>query len=169
MNNNKVSITPEEKRELDQLFARNGDRLQEEQLVEAARPKDSILHDLFPWDDHRAAEDFRKQIAARILRSYYVVRFRLEQPDGNSVRKSLSVPLAVKVRPEADADKIWVKTPAALQDDFTRTQLIADRIAWIKRAIRQISFIPELKGLYDQLLQTIEKYPIPKEVQKTAP
>ena len=169
MKNPRFTMTPEVKDGLSLLFAKNGNQVHEEQLVDAARPKDSVFHELFPWDDHRAAEDLRKQIAARILRSYHVVRFRIAQTDGSSERKSVSVPIAVKVRPEPDAGKVWIKTQVALQGEYTRSQLIADRLAWLKRAIRQIAFIPELKGLHDQIHDLIEKYPLPKEVRKVAP
>ena len=162
MKNPRFVLTPEAKTALDVLFAKCGDQVHEEQLVDAARPKDSVLHDLFPWDDHRAAEDYRKQIAARILRSYHVVRFRIVQ---GAPRTSVDVPFAVKVKPSPDEEKVWIKTQVALKNEYSRDQLIAERIAWVRRGIKQLLVIPELVSLYEKLNRVIEEF----QPEKDAP
>lgn len=50
-----------------------------ERVLEAARPEDSPMHDLFEWNDSVAAEKFRLRQAGQILRCLIVVND--EKPD----------------------------------------------------------------------------------------
>ena len=167
MKNPRFSLTPEVKVELDLLFAKFGDQVHAEQLVDAAKHKDSPLHDLFPWDDKACGHELRKQIAARILRSYHVVRFRIVTT-GETTRPRVDIPYAVKVRPAPEEPKVWTRTQIALKNEFSREQLIAERIAWVRRGIRQLLVVPELKDLHDQLSAVIDKYST-GEAKKAAP
>lgn len=155
--NPRFQITPDVKTALDLLFARLGDQVHEEQLIDAARPSESPLHELFPWDDKGAAHEYRKQVAASILRSYHIVRFRVVEGVDAS-RTSVKVPFAVKVRTAPEAEKVWVRTQVALKNDFSREQLIAERIAWVRRGIKQLLVVPELAALHDELSKVIDKY-----------
>lgn len=53
----------------------HGGRLEPEHVVDAARPKNSVLHKHFEWDDAAAAEAYRKDQARAIIR---VVRVESE-------------------------------------------------------------------------------------------
>lgn len=170
MSDQRFKLSKQEINEIIQLEARNGDKLQPEQLIDAARPKDSLLHDLFKWDDHWCAHEYRKQVADRILRSYHLVRMRVVQSDGTTERKTVHIPLMVVASPAPDEPRVHIKTEVALKDDYIRMQVVNDRLAWIKRGIRQVRFLPELDGLYEELLAVIEKYPkIPPSLKKAAP
>lgn len=166
MKNPRFQITPEVKVALDILFAQHGDRVHEEQLIAAAKPKDSPLHDLLPWDDRAAAHEYRKEIASRILRSYHVVRFRVVSGD-QTARTSVKVPFAVKVRVEPEGDKAWTRTQIALKNEFSREQLIAERISRTRTWIKQLLVVPELTPLYEELVKVIDKYD-PGQQQKKA-
>lgn len=48
--------------------------LSPQRIVEAARPSGSPLHDYFDWNDTSAAEKYREQQAAHLLRSIVVTR-----------------------------------------------------------------------------------------------
>ena len=56
------------------------DTLSREELVEAAKPSSSPLHDYFEWDDGVAAEMYRKKQAGHMFRSIYIVREEEEEP-----------------------------------------------------------------------------------------
>jgi len=58
-------------RKLEQLKMENG-HVDPADLVDAARPKDSVLHKLFEWDDTKAAELYRRNQAGNIIRSISV-------------------------------------------------------------------------------------------------
>ena len=52
---------------------RNGGVCPSWALVDEARPEDSPLHSMFEWDDHRAAEGYRRDQARHHLRELRVV------------------------------------------------------------------------------------------------
>ena len=58
-------------KELEQLEMENG-HIDPVDLVDAARPEDSVLHKLFEWDDTKAAELYRRNQAGNIIRSISV-------------------------------------------------------------------------------------------------
>lgn len=58
--------------ELDRIAAENDGDLTPEQVVEAAREKDSPLHSRFEWDDSLAAVEYRKVQARQIIASYKI-------------------------------------------------------------------------------------------------
>ena len=47
-------------------------RLTAANLVEEARPEDSPMHKAFEWDDHKAAENYRKQQASKMIRAIVI-------------------------------------------------------------------------------------------------
>lgn len=167
MKNARFALTPEAKAALDQLFAKHADQVHEEQLIAAAEPANSPLHDLLTWDNRAAAHDYRKMEAARILRSYHIVRFRIVH-GAKKERASVSVPFAVKVKATPEAEKVWTRTTIALKNEYSRDQLIAERIAWVRRGIKQLLVVPELVPLYNELEQVIEKFKPPGTVAPKA-
>jgi len=65
-------LTPEQAQRYGEAIER-WDLTRPVDVVEAARPVDSPLHDAFEWEDSRAAELYRRQQAAYVLRSIDVV------------------------------------------------------------------------------------------------
>ena len=47
-------------------------RLTPANLVDEARPEDSPMHKAFEWDDHKAAENYRRQQATQMIRAIVV-------------------------------------------------------------------------------------------------
>lgn len=54
--------------ELSKIAAAHGGTLYPRDVVEAARPEDSPLHDAFTWDDTEAARQWRLEQARRLIR-----------------------------------------------------------------------------------------------------
>src|SRR5687767_282224 len=58
---------------LAKLSEKHDARLTARIVVDAARPKNSVLHTCFEWDDVRAAELFREEQARKVLHSIRAV------------------------------------------------------------------------------------------------
>lgn len=82
--------------EIDRLTAKHGG-FQNNMLVEAARKKGHPLHELFVWDNSRAAESYRLGQAAQLVRSVRVV----VRSKGTEVLARQNVRVAVR---QADSD-----------------------------------------------------------------
>ena len=100
-------LTPEQAQRYGD-FIRAQELTRPEELVDAARPADSPLHDAFEWDDSAAAEAYRKAQAAYVLRSIEVIITEAAQPvrafhpvivRGDDKRQYLSVDV---IRGDAD-------------------------------------------------------------------
>lgn len=57
--------------ELERISSRGS--LTPENVVEESRPKDSVLHDCFEWNDAKAAENYRKVQAGDIIRNIVTI------------------------------------------------------------------------------------------------
>ena len=58
--------------EVKRLADEHGGEITPEIVLEHARPKSSVLHQLFEWDDAKASEQYRLVQAAKIIRSIKV-------------------------------------------------------------------------------------------------
>lgn len=59
--------------ELDRIREANGGELRPEAVLSEARSESSLLHPCFEWDDSRAAEKYRREQAASLIRSVRVL------------------------------------------------------------------------------------------------
>jgi hypothetical protein len=69
------------------------------EIVDAARPSDSVLHSYFDWDDSSAADAYREQQARHLLRSITVV-----QAEGIDVKAPVRAFVALRMAAQ-DADE----------------------------------------------------------------
>lgn len=65
--------------ELEAIRAKYG-KLCPEDVVKSSRPKSAPLHDLFEWNDTKAAEGYRLSQARTIIRSVQFVPYRGKEP-----------------------------------------------------------------------------------------
>lgn len=161
-----VKATPAQLRYIRNLVDRAEDTkgFQPHDLVKAAEPSDSPIHDLLTWDNRRAAHLYRLRQAARLLRAYtgWVIR---------SDKKTLTLsggPIMVLASTGEGEKAKYLKTSYALDNEYTRKDLIARRISFIRGAIKQLLIVPELIDLHDQLAEVIAKYKIPAKGSVTA-
>lgn len=159
-----LRTTPEQRTFIRRLFEKNGKSLSSEQLVMAAEAQGSPIHDLFTWNNRRAAHLHRLRQASRILRSYTgwlptVMKHASGSKDDVTV-KANRVPMAVKVRSAPDEKPKWVQTSNALENEYMKRQVISDRIGRIKQSIQQLLAVPELEDLYEQLVTVIDRYKV---------
>lgn len=101
-----MAFSPEQ-REAYRAILRDGEVTPDE-LIEAARPEDSPLHDLFNWNDAEEAHKQRRHVARGLIR-----RFRIEYV---VTSREMKIPAAVR-------------SPFALpkEQGYTRTELFTSK------------------------------------------
>lgn len=158
-------ITREQKNHIDELFAKNGGKMSESLLLLDAKNAKSPIHDLFPWNDHEAGHLYRLRVAARVLRSYAVIKIKRSEDSLVQVKG----PIAIKVSPDGEAPKEWFKTPVVLASEDLSRRAIVDMISRVRTFNQQLRVFPQLVSLCDQLDAVILAYPIDgNEIQKGA-
>lgn len=133
----------QERIELEALAAAKNGKLMVEDVVEAARDKDSALHKHFTWDNRRAADSYRKQQARALIAR---LKITVLNPDPITVRAFVSLP-------EDRKDGGYSVTADVLGDEGKRRALIDDilkRIAYW-RAQSKLFASAELNEAIDQL------------------
>jgi len=122
-------------------------------VLEAAKPKDSVLHDYFEWDNSEAAHQYRLVQAREIIRSIVV---KIEKsPDENITTRafvSLKQPLAEDKEPVG----AYMPLSVVVQDTDLRRQLIRQALHEIDIFQRKYAALEEIVGLMAQLRQTLE-------------
>lgn len=109
--------------ELEQIEARNG-AITKEIIVDAARPKDSVLHRIFEWDDAIAGENWRKQQAKMMLSALHII---VETKDENEQPQNISVRAYANATDEGTKrTAVYVFTPHAMGQSDTRDTIIAN-------------------------------------------
>jgi hypothetical protein len=66
--------------ELERIRRANGGLLRPEDVVAAARPRGSLLHGQFEWDDARAADEYRLWQARQLIRVAVTVLPQTDRP-----------------------------------------------------------------------------------------
>jgi hypothetical protein len=139
---------------LETLQQENGGRLTARVVVEAARPIEAPLHQIFEWDDLRAAELFREDQARHVLSSIRVVQPRtdpkeekrmlhayvsLEETIGDEKQRAY-VPIA-RVFNDADLLKQAIEKAAAelraFEDRYAEFESIAKAARTAREQIEQ--------------------------------
>lgn len=101
--------------ELERIRIRQNGRLDQANVLEAARKVTSPLHDHFEWDDGKAANAYRLDQAGHLIRCI-TVSMPKRGGDDAPVRAFVSV-----VR---DADRSYTSTAHALSDSELRQQVL---------------------------------------------
>jgi len=107
------------------------EELKPQQVLEAARPKTSPIHDYFTWDNQKAAEKQRLEEAAYLLRS-----IQIEYVDLGPERRAGTMRMLVNVRrdPVDDgdegrpSDRVYMPMVRALKDPDLRRQLLLEAL-----------------------------------------
>lgn len=90
-------------------------------VVKAARPKSSPMHEAFEWDDKAAADHYRLHQAGRLIRAVVVIRDESAEEE-QPVRAFVSVTPAHEDRPS------YTSIGAAMEDPGLRAQVL--EAAW---------------------------------------
>ncbi|ALC12471.1 hypothetical protein [Sphingopyxis sp. 113P3] len=130
--------------ELERIRVRNNGRLENADVVDAARDKKSPLHPAFEWDDKKAASAYRLDQAGYLIRSIDVVITK-DATEPKPIRAFVSV--------KRDADRSYTSVQHALSDDELRAQVVAaawaELEAWRKRHAELVE-LAEIFAAMDQ-------------------
>lgn len=106
-------------KELRALHSRDG-VLTCEAVLEAARPKNSPLHDYFTWEDSRAAERYRLIEAGRLIAT---VRIEYRQKKAAQI---IYTPAFIPTGTSSEGKKQYYPVEEVTQNDFLREKALAD-------------------------------------------
>jgi hypothetical protein len=121
------------------------DPLEPQQIVDAARAEDSVLHNHFEWDDHAAAEAFRCDQARDLVRSLTVdiSRSNVEQ---KTVRAFVNV--------ETDTARGYVSTATAMSSEELRKQVLRRAFTELEAWRARHAELSELARIFSAIDET---------------
>jgi len=121
---------------LDKIQERCGGLLTPEEVVHTAKRATSVLHSYFQWDDRRAAHNYRKEQARRLVRLICV----REKDNGDTVDVPAFTSIVLQQREEDDVvARAYVSTDHNLQVSEAKGALLE----WVGR----YDYLPEMAGI----------------------
>lgn len=138
--------------ELKDLMDKKDGLLRAPDVVEAARPKDSPLHNKFDWDDGDAAEKYRL-IQARALMSICV-----QYIDSGPKRIPTKVFVSLSTdRSKRDGEAGYRTIVDVLADEDMKNQLLMDSLNQMRSFEARYKSLQELGGLLAHMRNTRRK------------
>ena len=130
------------------IAAKNDGLLKPEDVVEAARPPKSPLHDRFTWDDSEAARQFRLVEARNLIRT--TIQYVKVGDEDRSFRVFCSL------SPDREEDGGgYRETVAVLENKAYREQLLADALAELKTFETRYTRLQELAGVLKEIRKVL--------------
>jgi hypothetical protein len=127
---------------LNEIAGKNDGALRPSAVVEESRPEDAPLHPCFEWDDSKAAELYRQDQAAKLIRSVRVIQSDEEDEE----------PIRVFIRVEDDEGKSnYLPAAQVMSDEELRQEAIADALDYLDRARRKIEQFRDLERFHAQI------------------
>lgn len=121
--------------ELERIRTFHNGRLENADVVDAARDEASPIHEAFEWSDEKAAEAYRLDQAGALIRAIDVI---IEKPDAPPA------PIRAFVSVKREEDRSYTSVQHALSDAELRAQVIAaawaELDAWRKRHAELVEF-----------------------------
>ena len=108
-------------------------------LVNEARPDKSPLHDMFEWDDHAAAEEYRKGQARRVISSLTLV--------GSEVKDA---PAFISVRISAEEGS-YISTEKARSNPAYMDFALMEAKRQLTYLRRRYGLLQDLKKVWDAI------------------
>lgn len=124
---------------LEEIKERNAGRLRPRDVVEAARPDDSVAHACFEWNDSVAGEKWRQEQARKIIRHVVVVE---NQDDIEEDPRTTPAYVSI-ARPRLDGQG-YMGTHEALSSADTREIVISLALASLRGWRRRYGHLEEL-------------------------
>ena len=134
--------------ELEALGAGKLKTVTAETVVKAARSKSSAMHDIFEWNNTKAAAQYRLEQGRSLLRS---VKVTITPSGGESFRVR-----ALITHPDESGD--YVATVVALSDDDLRAQLVARALRELATWRQRYTHLAELAVVF-QAMDELEGMP----------
>lgn len=129
--------------EMERIEKRDG-QVTSRSLLEAGRPEESVLHNLFEWDDGKAAELYRlKQATDVITHIHIVVDENPKEPYRAYVNIQESDGRTEKGR--------FVNVRAAMENEETRRVVLMAALNEMNRFVSKYSKYKELAGVFEAI------------------
>jgi hypothetical protein len=142
-------------------------------VVDAARPANAPLHPAFEWDDHVAAESYRREQARHIIH-HLRVEVSSENPRPQFVNVVLKEPKEVQPSPYVKQLEQKIAVPSrgymplesVLADPVLRARVLQDALNAFVSLRRKYAALKELAGIFDaidsgqQLLLPVQEVPV---------
>jgi len=129
--------------ELRRISTENEGKLRAEDVVEAAKPEDSPLHDRFDWNDATAGHKFR------LMQARQLIRVVVEYVDMGTSKKPIRVFQSLSTDRRHGGG--YRTTADVLAIDEHRTQLIEDAVRDMESFQARYSNIRELSDVRSQM------------------
>lgn len=138
--------------ELKTLVARHGGSISPELVLQAARNKNSVLHDRFEWDDSEAAEKYR------MIQARYMLSVAVEVLPGTRTRSRVFVSLS-KDRYSGGGYRTTVDV---MNDTQMHQQMLDDALENMEHFRQRYQYLKELKLVINAMKDTAENIKIRK-------
>ena len=125
--------------------------LSDDAIVDAAKPKNHVLHKWFTWADDKAASEYRRLQARQLLRSITVT---YEESPQTTIR---AYEVHTKTRPGDEKRTVYSTTEEVLSDPEARDRLIASAIRAAMEFRRRFKNLHELEKLIEEIDRTLVK------------
>lgn len=113
-------------------------------VVASARPKNSVLHSAFEWDDSVAGEEYRNLQAANLIRVVRVV-------ETDNFGEQIPVRAFIHVS-NGDGSR-YIRSAKVMNDEHLRSLAIAEARSYLARAKTKLQDFEELATVY----KTVER------------
>src|SRR3990167_2739467 len=132
-----------------QIYEKNGELVAKD-LIDEARPKNSIIHDCFPWDDKQVAEKARLWLA-----NQYIARVRVRfisdsDEQENSQRVFRSVKVSYIDKGETKERQVYKRIDDIITQEQLRKQVVADLLTRQEYWTQEAKDFAELKSIVNQ-------------------
>ncbi len=124
---------------IEQLAGANN-RLTARVVLDDARSEDSPLHVAFEWDDTKAAEEYRLEQAANLMRCVVV---RIHPEDTELTRAYINV--------GRDEDRRYEPVIRVLSDETLRREMLASAMAELRAFKKKWAHLNELAQIFEKM------------------
>ena len=136
--------------ELHRIAKEHRGELKAEDVVEAAKPRSSVLHDRFEWNDSEAAQQYRLWQARQLIR----VTVQMLGSGEDAVLSRVFVSLTTDRAEEGGGYRVMTEV---LADDEMRRQMLEDAMKEMKLFRTKYARLVELAKVFDEMERVIEK------------
>lgn len=137
---------------LDALIEKHGQRLSAGVVIAVASDRSSPLHKAFPWDDKKAAQEYRLEVARRLLRSYCVT-FVYEGGETREIRATIST-----ANEDAPGKRVYSTVHYGLADPKLRAEWLQTALNEFEASQRKYSQLTELAPVFAAIDAAAKRY-----------
>ena len=137
--------------EFEKLAAESNAPVTARELVEHARPVTCVIHDIFEWDDQRAAEEYRV-IQARQAMNHVAVRV----VGGTVFREPIVIRAIINVREETNRG--YISMIRALSDEDISHQMLLSSLREAQRFYERYRVLPAARPAVAMMRAYLESF-----------